>query len=142
MWNIFNIPHEIEEAETSLIEFYEFEDKNTTKNILIEIKEEEALKLYGKIKCIHCSNSSMEYFNIDTFLCSKCNLRGDEIFNGWMFEGYRLKKQKYKTHECHCICGNLIIKECTVEGECYKTSSIHKLMYDHYIENIKHKTNV
>ena len=47
MWNIFNIPHEIEEAETSLIEFYEFEDKNTistTKNILIEIQEEEEKK--------------------------------------------------------------------------------------------------
>ena len=47
MWNIFNMPHEIEEAETSLIEFYEFEDKNTistTKNILIEIQEEEEKK--------------------------------------------------------------------------------------------------
>ena len=47
MWNIFNMPHEIEEAETSLIEFDAFEDKNTistTKNILIEIKEEEEKK--------------------------------------------------------------------------------------------------
>ena len=167
MWNIFNIPHEIEEAETSLIKFYEFEDKNTiftTKNILIEIKEEEekkqreeenkkieeaekqieqekieALRIYGKIKCIHCPSLSMEYFSACTFFCEKCKLKGNEI-SSWAF--ICLLGRAYETCECHCNCGNRIIKEYKGIGscnKCYKTTDIQKLIYDNYIESKKPK---
>ena len=117
MWNM---PHEIEEEETSLIEFYEFEEKNTISTTTCTVSEldetvekktnyckyekrKQLLKLMHTVKCQKGYNQSQSFSDI-----FHCNIKCENIL--LCISSYFCKsccKNYSKTVNCYYLSSNM-----------------------------------